>query len=344
MNNEASSTKPCLCIVFNHPFPQNIAVLEKIYRPRFSNLKFLVPFYRDESNPDVIPVYRGSYTHQGFATDAYASLKDIDCSHYIFLQDDVLLNPTLNEDTLLPTLGVGKNDGFINQISNLVMDIGGWHWILGILWKFFYPRNQLSGSGVDSTETMLRYLPPVEKAMERLGRYGVVKPVITRHAASLAEESVVLDIPYFGTGDRELVRGMNRLVVESLFATTPEKDRIELPYPLALSAWGADFFAVPKKDFANYQHYAGILAAASTFAEVSVATALALAVDSIVVTEGSGFKFEWVWTPDREHQSEDLAAKLQDPTMIAVHPVKLSILMRDRAAFARMFPGIEVED
>jgi hypothetical protein len=330
---------PCLCIVFNHPFPENIPLLERIYRKRFKKLKFIIPFYRDVDNDDVITVYRGSYHHQGFATDAWHKLKGISCSHFIFLQDDVFLNPLLHSDNVLEHLGVGAKDGFINQIGSLRFDAGSWHWILGIVWKYFYPRNMLSGSGVDSLETLFRYFPPIEEANRIMEHYGVGKPAVWCNQDSLREGSIVLDIPYFATRDRTLVRGLNRIIVASLFDTAAEKRLIEFPYPLALSAWGADFFVVPKDNFDTYQHYCGILAAACIFAEVSVPTALILACDNVVTAANRPGAFEWIWTPDRNDLGGQLIERLSDPNLIAVHPVKLSLMRHDRSIIDRLFPG-----
>jgi len=45
---------PCLCIVFNHPFPKNIPLPEKLYRTRFQKIEYIMPFYRDPTISDLI--------------------------------------------------------------------------------------------------------------------------------------------------------------------------------------------------------------------------------------------------------------------------------------------------
>lgn len=335
---------PCLCIVFNHPFPQNIPILERVYRPRFPKLKFLIPFYVENGNDDVITVYRGSFHHQGYATDAAHKLADVECSHFIFLQDDVLLNPSLNAENLDAVLEISPEGGFINNLSTLNCDIGGWHWLPGIVWKFYYPRNMLSGSGVDSLDTILRYLPPADVARKRMEKHGVGMPTVTRDLYSLEDGSLVRDIPYFATQDPYLIRTMNKVVVESLFATAPDKNLVVFPYPLALTAWGADFFVVPKSRFPIYQHYAGILAAACTFAEVAVGTALVLAVDEISTAKDKILGFDWVWGQDRSTPATAsmLATRFSDPRMIAVHPIKWSQLTQDRQALREVLPDVDM--
>jgi hypothetical protein len=313
----------CLCIMFNHPYPGNIETLERLYRGRFPRLKFLIPFYRSD-NPDVITVYRGSYTHQGYVTDAWPRLANEGASHFIFLQDDVLLNPAYNAENLAEVLCLDENAAFIPQLRPLSFEMSEWHWLPGILWRMFYPRNLLSGSGCDSFETVARYLPPVGEAQAKMDRLSIKAPKVTRGAGPLGPP--VRDIPHFGTLDPHLVQAMNNLVVDSLFATAERPDQLQLPYPLALTVWAADFYVIPRDAMDLFQHYCGVLAAALMFAEVAVGTAMVLAVDHVVTAIDASLEFDWVWSEDRDHQAERLLAQFENPRMAAVHPVKISQL------------------
>lgn len=333
----ASACKICLCIVFNHAFPANIEVLERIYRHRFAAIRYIMPFHRDRDNADLITVYRGSYQHEGFVTDAYGELKDVDCTHFIFMQDDVLLNPAYDERNLAERLKLGPGSGFITQVGPLTRDIASWHWLPGILWRLFYPRNLLSGSGVDSLQEILRHLPSVDQARKVMSAYGISDPVITGSANSLKDPSSVFhNIPHFGTTDSHLVEPLNELVVNSLFSTAPSDGEITIPYPFALTAWGADFFVVPKTSLHSYQHYCGVMAGASIFAEIAVGTALLLTVERVETANSVGGKFEWDWSESRADNGLALLEHLQDPDMIAVHPVKLSALAKDTSAIERI--------
>lgn len=206
--------------------------MERIYRPRFPIIRYLMPFVQLPENPDVITVYCGSYNHQGFATDAARKLVDIDCSHYIFLQDDLLLRPDLDSRSLLERLRIRDDGGFIIWAGSLTQELGEWQWMLGILWRLFYPKNMMSGTGINSLEELLSYLPPVDEAKRRLARYGIDLPVITRTPKSLADGSTLLRIPHFSSRSSERVHAMNRLVADSLYETAPGEARIEIPYPL----------------------------------------------------------------------------------------------------------------
>src|ERR1017187_1011042 len=89
-----------LIIIYNHRFDDNIEKLEKIYRDRFSTIFHLVPFY-DGDLTNVIPVFERSYYFHGYIPQALRILKKINCSHYFFVSDDVLLHPSINENNVL---------------------------------------------------------------------------------------------------------------------------------------------------------------------------------------------------------------------------------------------------
>lgn len=337
-----SNFNPCLCVVFNHPFPQALPVLDEIYTSRFPTIRYIMPFERPSDRDDVITVYRGSYHHQGFVTDAASKLRDVDCSHYIFIQDDVLLNPRINAGNLDRVLGIGPTDGFIPQLRSIDMDIGDWHWMPGILWRMWYPRNLLSGSGVDSMAMMLRYLPHLDEAEARAARYGVSRPIIRRSDKSLDEASVISMIPHFGTLDRGLVAELNKIIVASLYETAPGKNIIEVPYPFAMTAWGADFYILPKKNLDMFSHYVGVLAAAAIFAEISVGTAMILTADNVKTSSDNGTTFDWRWDNERDRMDiAELVEAFKNEKLIAMHPFKFGMLQKDPNRFQQLMSAIK---
>lgn len=88
--------KVCLVIIFNHRFDKNLPLLRQIYGKRFSNIRFLVPFY-DGADSDVIPIYESSYQFQGYFIQAYEKLNNLQCSHYLFIGDDLIIHPQFDE-------------------------------------------------------------------------------------------------------------------------------------------------------------------------------------------------------------------------------------------------------
>lgn len=71
--------KICLTIIFNHRYDDNIKKLKRIYRGRFSEIRFIVPFY-DLSDEDVIPVFESSYNFQGYLAQARNDLLKVNAN------------------------------------------------------------------------------------------------------------------------------------------------------------------------------------------------------------------------------------------------------------------------
>ena len=112
--------KLCLAIIFNHKFNKNIPILDKIYRNRFNNLYYIVPFNMVQIEgiepKKIITVYETSYCFQGYIAQAYEKIKSIEYSHYVFIGDDQILNPSFNENNMLDYLNIKENESYIKEI------------------------------------------------------------------------------------------------------------------------------------------------------------------------------------------------------------------------------------
>ena len=107
--NQAKSVMPssiCLSFVFNHKYEKNIPKLKKIYKERFSTIRFLSPF-SDWNEDDIIPIYDLD-SFSGCLPSVFSSPKDFD--YHAFLQDDLILNPQLNEENLIEKLNCTARD------------------------------------------------------------------------------------------------------------------------------------------------------------------------------------------------------------------------------------------
>ena len=197
--NASGPAGVCLCIVFNHPYVAHLDVLRRVYRDRFSHVRFLVPLKR-MPDADVITIYRGSFTHNAYLTDSAAQLSQLSCSHYLFVHDDIIFHPGLNEHNILEALGVrGVNDAFVPHVDPVPEDIGDWGHALGPLWRMLHSRNYYGGTGVDSIQTVLDQLPAKEVARDRLSRYGAQFPTTFRFTqTSLDPDKAVAMITAFG--------------------------------------------------------------------------------------------------------------------------------------------------
>lgn len=119
----------CLVIVFNHKFEKNIEILEEIYRNRFKNIFFLMPFY-EGNNPKIIPVYESSYNFQGYFTQAFSRYYNPRFTHYVFIADDMLLNPAINANNILNTLELDNDSGYIQDLVPLSAPAFSWSHVL----------------------------------------------------------------------------------------------------------------------------------------------------------------------------------------------------------------------
>src|SRR4030042_4685799 len=100
--------KVALIIIYNHQYNKNIEILEKIYKDRFCNIYHLVPFYNGEKS-NVIPVYENSHYFQGYIAQGFKIFYKKDYAHYIFIADDLILNPVINEKNYAIHFKLKKN-------------------------------------------------------------------------------------------------------------------------------------------------------------------------------------------------------------------------------------------
>ncbi len=301
----------CLVIVFNHRYDKNIPVLEKMYASRFKHIRFLVPFY-DGDRKDVIPVYESSHYFQSFFAQGFHRFYDDSFSHYVFIGDDCILNPALNESNIAEALGLDNNSDFISDINPLdhETDHTWWHTFKGI--DFF---NNRKGAEIK------RELPSREEAVARFAKHGInVKP--------LTLTSI------FGKKTPPDKKPFTYWLFKQFHARYKWKKYrrgklIELPYPIA-GAY-SDILVISQSSIRQFCHYCGIMGAAGLFVEIAVPTALLLSSQKIVEEKNAPLKGKALWTAaeigaiEEQHQ-----LSLQHLTQhfpeghLFLHPVKLS--------------------
>ena len=315
----------CLCIIFNHPYLDNLPLLRKIYSGRFRYIRFLVPLVK-LADPDVITVYRGSFSHNAYAVDAWPQLEGINCSHFLFTHDDVLLAPALNDENILETLGVGAGaEGFMPTIQPMPSDVRVWGHFAGPLWRFTQPRNFLSGTGVDSLSTVLAQLPPAESIRNKFSVFGAPENTIVKFGPVTSETDNHLGMfSYFGERTKEQNDAFRESYLRMLFDAPDGQGSIVIPYPLLVSGPSGDFYMVPRSAMPDFVHISGVLAAAGMFVEVAAPTALVLACDRVRTCRETALDFVWSSTWMQPEAVVDQMAL--DHRLIAVHPVKLSMV------------------
>jgi hypothetical protein len=360
-HSETSDDAPrvCVCVLMNHPFVGNLPLLRRLYAGRFSTLLFLVPFER-VPDEDVITVYRGSYCHAGYITDAREALLRVDCDYFIMVHDDVLLNPALDERSFRRYFPLGRDDGFFPSAESLSNTaIGDWTWLFGFVPKLLYPRSQLFGSGVEAAN-IRKYLPAASVVEGKLRAAG--KTSSTRVRISMREHDDVSglasDVLLYGLGapldrssplqnqvDAHSLAAHRGLIDAMAAAIRAERangrrplddgadDSLQLPIPLVCGGFMADFYIVPKTRLADYAHYIGVASAANLFVEIMAPTLLYAVCERVWSAAEFALDFKG-FQGQRELQS------FEAPAFMAIHPFKFSLL-RDPAQQERFLATMQ---
>lgn len=109
--------KVALLIIYNHRFDRNIQKIEELYKGKFSYIYHIMPFY-DGTKENVIPVFYSSYVFEGFIAQAYQHLKNEKFTHFFFVADDMVINPSITEDNIFDILGLSTDESWINGFSD----------------------------------------------------------------------------------------------------------------------------------------------------------------------------------------------------------------------------------
>lgn len=331
----------CLCVILNHPFVDNIPLLRRIYQERFSAVRFLVPLAR-HPDPDVITVYRGSYCHAGFITDAYAQLAQIDCDYIIVSHDDVLINPRISEATFADHFPLGPGDGFHPRVIAQPHALGDWAWNFGFAPRLLHPKSILFGSGIELTD-LIRFLPSGLELQAKLEAAGVpfqtsvrlsrdAMTDVARQPSRVLLHGLSAGIPDSHPEQAEIERQcleIETTLVEVLLRAArasasmgagpePEGDSLALPFPVLTGGFFTDFYILPKSRLADFAHYVGVASAANLFVETMAPTILHAVCDRVWSAADLGLDLSGF-------PHADLAA-LADPAVFAIHPYKLSPL------------------
>ena len=110
--------KIALLIIYNHRFDRNIESLEEIYGDKFSYIFHIMPFY-DGEKKNVISVYASSYHFQSYIAQAYQHIKDFGFTHYFIIADDMILNPSISENSIFEKTGIQPQQSFIYDIREM---------------------------------------------------------------------------------------------------------------------------------------------------------------------------------------------------------------------------------
>lgn len=323
--------KVALIIIFNHKYNKNIEVLRHIYKDRFSNIYFLVPFY-EGNHPNVIAVYGSSYYFQGYLAQGFRQYFKEAYKHYFFVADDMILNPAINEDNYADFFQLQQDESFIPEIFSLhnftnddtLLPLDIMTAKKGKVKKFWW-RTRLAylynpeKKGVE----IEKELPHYNEAAARLGQHGYEIEPLTYY-----------DI-FGGINADTSIRYKVKQAYKLLLNTGKLSKKYYLKYPLVASY--SDIVIVDKNTIQQFVHYCGVFAATELFVEVAIPTALLLASAKAVKTEpliGKRGLLYWNYSPqqtaryesDMQQYNYELHQLLQrfPAGKLYIHPIKLS--------------------
>jgi hypothetical protein len=248
-----------LCIIYNHRFDANIPKLEKYYQNRFEHIFHLVPYYDGELK-NVIPVFEKSFYFQAHVITAWCHLKNKGFDQFVFVGDDLLLNPTINEYNIDSTLNLDRNMAFLPWYWGAISDLPFEYPNLMPAWNSFYQRKHLKHHALNWSNA----LPDYAEAERKLKLHGF-------RFRKLSLKNLK---GYYGNYRYKHAKNRFRNLV-SLFFQNKRKP----PYPIV--AGYADLFVLPTN---KMEGIVGILEAfrdIRLWVEFAIPTAILLSFDKI---------------------------------------------------------------
>jgi len=299
-----------LIIIYNHKYEANIPKLDRYYQGKFENIWHLVPFYRGNAE-NVIPVYDGSFTFQSFIAQAAKKLKQSCADHYLFLSDDLLLDPSINQANMPESFGIENNWGFIAELHDLSKGLYGRGVREARKASLQHPGLEINGE-----------LPSFDEAMRRVARHIKLDSLLVRAYT-----------PTIQSLRKPLLKNINNnwdiLKANIWHKREQAKNWLnpkQLEYPLI--GGYADIFSVPQSSFDEFVHYCGVFAAARIFVEIALPTALALSCKNLGTEDTSPKRGFNVWFPPAPwHEMERKSALLN--CMVEKVDSKLSNLIAE---------------
>jgi len=305
-----------LVFIFNHRYDKNIPILEEIYKDRFTNIFHLVPFY-DGEKENVIPVYEHSFYFQGYIAQASKELKSKgNFEHFIFVGDDLLLHPDVNENNYTEFFKIGSEDSFITFIRDLVAtgDDGTDLFLMHKAMFFEIPNKP--GTGLE----IAKEIPSYEEALAKFKEKGFDEPYIAPRHVYYPPKRTDFKKTIFG----EYFYRKRKKEVEKLL----QQDKVKVSYPMVNGF--SDLLILPKTDFDSFARLCGLFAAARLFVEYAIPTVMLLACKHIVTQDNLDKKGLLLWNDDREKFEKEYKNSFNylfnnyPQNILYIHPVKLS--------------------
>lgn len=291
--------KICFNVIYNHKYVTNVAKIEKYYQGKFSDINHLMPFYDKktdgETNPEekIITVFESSHNFQGFFAQAFQQYYKKEYEYYIFIADDLILNPSLNESNIIETFNCEPDKGYIKSLE-----------LLSKRKKLF----RVPKTGIyfyNGKFTPWYKLKESNHAIYIKDAKGKLKS-----NRFLETERYLMDVEKWKAKLRNL--GISREEIEN----SGEK------YPLLLSF--SDLIIVPKSGIEKFCYYCGLFAAANLHVELAAPTALAMSIENLVTEKDLKWKGMQHSLNEKKIFTQANLEGAFKKRITYIHPIKLS--------------------
>lgn len=292
-----------LIIIFNHRYEKNIPKLKTIYEGRFSNVYYVIPFYKggwDMEN--IIPVYESGKYFEGMVPYIWDAIKKEGFDYLLFVPEDMVINPRINEENCVEYFRVSANTAYINKYQSMQDMVYEWPLRQYCEAKYCFERH-----------TAVNYkneIPLAEDAFKMADNKGwgalrnSIKYPILKNGWRGDNLRCILKYPKWS------LAGM--------------RGKFTFAYPLLQGF--ADIFMIPSGFMDEFANYCGVFGAMNLHVEVAIPTAVMLACENVVhhygevVEHGDSTKIYEFYKGDYKKLIEGWGENC-----MYIHPVKLSV-------------------
>jgi hypothetical protein len=295
-----------LVILFNH-----------YYTNKFDEIFFLMPFYSGDKE-NVIPVYGNSFFFGTYIAQAERVLTQRSKSDfYLFIADDLFLNPQINQENFREYFGLQNSYAYIPQMRQ-VNDMDD-YWSHSRNAKNWKP----STKGIEIPKDLLLQLE-FDDSIKSTGspansiRRSTLYPKLSLHFIQMHSSNMKYLLKYFAA------------VLLNLVFVILGKNQFSTYIPMFRSY--SDIFVVPRSIFPKFSRLIGAFSSTDLFVEIAIPTALALTCENIVTDKDLDISGQAFW-PDHKGEYPDLHIYNRDfskliqyfpANQLYIHPVKLS--------------------
>lgn len=299
-----------LFIIFNHRFDKNIPILEDLYKDKFSNVYFIVPYYNGDKE-NVIPVFESSFYFEGYIAQAYQKIKNEGFSHYFFIADDMILNPLITEDTVFDVTGIKKDHCWIYDFRDCKNTK---------LHHRVPTYTPIKMSGIEVNKMM----PPVKDVMQKFDKLGLSYFPSKWYAFQKAFKYL--------RPHRHCLKPLYDALSYILRVELVDLKSIDDYYP---GIWAySDILMITDDSINNFARYCGMFSGLKVFVENAIPLALIMASDKIQTSKdiklnaicqlpAMGEEYEKSFIDKYNYSLSDLLNNYPE-NIFYIHPLKLS--------------------